>query len=296
MISIELVIIETRVELMHSESMSGDNQGLAAQVARMAPIPPEVANLICAEIQRVELPWIEEYGEYQSGGWWTVSLFNDSGDPAHVRIRDCAGTPTTLLDTMPRTRAFIEGLGLDIMWARLARLAANSFLWEHVDYGELDHSRRHRLHIPLATNSSAQLVIAGRSLNLTVGHIWRLTPANPHGVCNFYGPDRIHIIIDCYEDEALRRLLAAVQISDQEAPLLPQADGFVLSEELRGARQLLQLGFAESAERSLLRLFFKYRMPKGTPYDLIVDMYLSQGMEDAAMSWKRRKQILLGLP
>jgi hypothetical protein len=281
---------------MPSASLKVVDQELITQVARMKSVASEVTDAIRAEVQRIDPPWTEEYGDYQSGGWRTVSLFNHSGDPADVRIKDGPGAPTTLLRAMPRTQEFIEGLGLNIMWARLASLGGNSFLWEHVDYNELESIRRHRFHVPLVTNSSARLVIAGRSLNLATGNVWRLAPANPHGVCNFYGPDRIHIIVDCYEDDASRRLLSAVQIDDGDAPTLPRADQFILSKELLHAQQLLQLGFDQSAERHLLRLFFRYWMPPGMPYDLIVKMYLSAGMEDAATSWKGKKKILLGGP
>jgi hypothetical protein len=264
------------------------------QVASLATFTLESLDMVREEALRVDVPWIEEYGDHQSGGWWTVSLFNGSGVPTDVQIRDGTCVPTSLLQSMPRTRELIEGLGLKVMWVRLARLSANSFLWEHVDYGELEPVDRHRLHIPLITNQSARFVIMGRSMNLTVGNLWRLESINPHGVCNLYGPDRIHIVIDCYEDAVLRRLIEQKQLSNENALCLPSVVDSLLLQVVRDAGKLLDLGFTRAAEFHLLRLFFEYSMPVGMPYDLIVDLYAARRLDEAALSWKNRKEVMLG--
>jgi hypothetical protein len=269
------------------------NEELMNQIARLTTIPPESLAQVRSEILRVDVPWMEEYAEYQSGGWWTASLFNDSGDPADVRIRDGRCVPTSLMRGMPATRELVEGLGLRLMWARLARLSTNAFLWEHVDYNELQQVPRDRLHIPLITNSSARFVIAGRSLNLSAGHLWRLAPANPHGVCNYYGPDRIHIVIDCYEDEPMRRLTEQKQLSEDDTLHLPLAEEADLSRASRDAENLLDLGFPRAAEYRLLRLYFEYSMPVGMPYDMIVGLYASRQQAEATL-WEERKRVQLG--
>lgn len=51
---------------------------------------------------------------------------NELGDATDVTIRDCSAVPTNLLEELPYTARMLEGLGLDIMWARLARLTANN--------------------------------------------------------------------------------------------------------------------------------------------------------------------------
>ncbi|WP_371272908.1 hypothetical protein [Streptomyces albidoflavus] len=60
-----------------------------------------------------------------------------SGDPHDLVIGDGRPEPTSLLEAMPATARFLDGLGLDFMYVRLARLAPNSFLWEHRDYAEV---------------------------------------------------------------------------------------------------------------------------------------------------------------
>ncbi|MGH3774255.1 MAG: aspartyl/asparaginyl beta-hydroxylase domain-containing protein [Pseudonocardiaceae bacterium] len=239
--------------------------------------------------------WVAEYGQYQSGGWWTLSLLNDTGIPIDVTINDCDPVETTLLQRMPATRKFLSSLGLRYMWVRLARLGPNSFLWEHRDYDELSESERHRLHVPLMTNTSAALVTGGAKVHLRTGHLWRLTPTHVHGACNLLGPDRLHLILDCYADENLARVSASEQLSEADVARLPVATKAELDEHCATARSLASLGYERSAEKHLLRLFYKYALPEGCVYDLIASLYDSLDRAPEAESWRANKTVLLGL-
>jgi len=148
----------------------------------------------------------------------------------------------------------LDGLGLRMMWVRLARLGANSFLWEHVDYDELASTERYRLHIPIATNRSAYLVLRNSRVHLASGYIWRLTPTTEHGACNLYGPDRIHLVADCYADDAYARLTESASIAESDLEALPALSSFEREEHLAKATNLLQLGYRRAAEHHLLRL------------------------------------------
>ncbi len=220
---------------------------------------------------------------------------NASGDAADVTIGDCAARPTGLLGNMPATAAFLADLGLNFMWVRLARLEGNAFLWEHRDYDELDQVERHRLHIPLHTNSSAFLVTGGTKVHMAGGRIWRLTPTYAHGVCNLLGPDRIHLIADVYADDTYRRLARRPALHPAVAEPLPAADQTTLAERLETARNMATLGYTEAAERMLLRLFYTYALPEGTAYDLIAELHTSLGDMEAATRWTAAKRRLLAL-
>ncbi|KOU63675.1 aspartyl beta-hydroxylase [Streptomyces sp. WM4235] len=268
---------------------------LAGQIAQLDSVDLAHLERMRHEALTVRAPWKAEYGAYQSGGWWTTSLMNASGDAADVTIGDCAAKPTGLLAQMPATSALLDELGLNYMWVRLARLEPNAFLWEHRDYDDLDEIERHRLHIPLHTNASAFLVTGGTKVHMTGGRIWRLTPTYAHGVCNLLGPDRIHLIADVYADDTYRRLARHPSLNPDTAELLPSADHTVLAERLRAARNMAELGYTEAAERMLLRLFYTYALPEGAAYDLIAELHTSLGDMEAATRWTAAKQRLLVL-
>lgn len=268
---------------------------LAGQIAQLDAVDSTRLERIRHEALTAKAPWKAEYGAYQSGGWWTTSLMNASGDAADVTIGDCAARPTDLLSQMPATAALLAELGLNYMWVRLARLEANAFLWEHRDYDELDQIERHRLHIPLHTNTSAFLVTGGTKVHMTGGRIWRLTPTYAHGVCNLLGPDRVHLITDVYADDAYRCLAHRPTLHPDSAEPLPSADTAVLAERLQAARGMAGLGYTAAAERMLLRLFYTYALPEGAVYDLIAELHTSLGDEEAATRWTSAKRRLLAL-
>lgn len=275
---------------------SATTAAVLRQVAHLEQIDAALLERLRHEAMTVPTEWVAEYGQYQSGGWWTVSLLNDTGRPTDAAIRDCDPVETTLLQRMPVTRGFLSSLGLRYMWARLARLEPNAFLWEHRDYDELDESERHRLHVPLVTNGSATLVTGGARTHMRSGHLWRLTPTHVHGACNLLGPDRIHLVLDCYADDGLARLMANEQLSDGDVERLPVATHADLEGYLDTARALAGLGFESSAERHLLRLFYSYALPEGCTYDLISTMYASMDRIADVERWKANKAAVLGLP
>jgi hypothetical protein len=268
---------------------------VAGQIAHLDRLDPNRVERLRHEALTAPAPWTAEYGAYQSGGWWTASLMNASGNAADVRICDCAARPTDLLEAMPETAELLAGLGLSYMWVRLARLEANAFLWEHRDYDELAETERHRLHIPLHTNSSAFLVTGGTKVHMTGGRIWRLTPTYAHGVCNLLGPDRIHLIADVYADDAYGRLAERAQLPASAAEPLPTASQALLGKKLANARRLADLGFTTAAEHLLLRLFYGFALPEGTTYDLIAELHTTLGDTTAANRWNQAKSTLLAL-
>lgn len=266
----------------------------SAQIARVPLQDRAEVERVRHEVLVTTISWVAEYGLYQSGGWWTTSLVNHSGDATDVVIKDCDPRATDLLLRMPRTRQLLDRLGLSMMWVRLARLASNAFLWEHRDYGELSSAEKHRLHIPLCTNESAYLVIGGARIHLTAGSVWRLTPTYAHGVCNLYGPDRIHIVIDCYADAAFERLTSKAHLLQSDAMQLPEVSPEELETHLGTARRLLSLGYRTAAESHLLRLYYRYALPSGGAYDLIIETYDALGLAEDAATWRAKKAILLG--
>ncbi len=198
---------------------------LIQQVACADTIDLDLLDRVRHETLTIPDGWVTEYGEYQSGGWGTLSLLNQTGTATDVTITDCEPVATDLLAAMPTTRQLLSDLGLRYMWARIARLEPGSFLWEHRDYGELKSVERHRLHIPLVTSSAAYMVLGGSAVHLSAGRLWRLTPTHAHGACNRYGPPRLHLILDCYSSPELAELTNGQHLPyDAVRPLLPLTD------------------------------------------------------------------------
>ncbi|MFC3961650.1 aspartyl/asparaginyl beta-hydroxylase domain-containing protein [Nocardia jiangsuensis] len=274
-----------------------DLDGLVGQIACLGRV--DTATLERVRHEALTVPddraaWVAEYGEFQSGGWSTLSLINRSGDPRDVRIEDCSPRATSLLEQMPATREFLSSLGFRFMWVRLARLSANSFLWEHRDYQELDGSARVRLHVPLVTNSSAVLVTAGTRVQLRAGRIWVLRPTHAHGACNLLGPDRYHLLLDCYLDD---RLAAAVQdawLDAGDSDAMPTSGPEELTRRVEQALTLAGLGYHTAAEKHLLRLFYERALPEGQVYDLIADLYRRLDDPEGVRRWRTNKRLMLG--
>lgn len=265
----------------------------ARQVSRMGELDCGVLERVRHEVLTTPVPWVAEYGPYQSGGWWTASLLNETGDGADVAIRDCDPVPTELLRSMPATQRLLSALDLPYMWVRLAKLAPNSFLWEHRDYADLLTTPRQRLHIPLITNPSAALVIGGAKIHLHPGYIWRLLPTYAHGACNLLGPDRLHLVIDTYIGPRLDELSSMQRLDSEDIESLPQATEADIHESMITARGIAEMGFIQSAEKYLLRLYYRYTLPEGRIYDLITDLHRSLGWPERSELWTGLRATLL---
>lgn len=79
--------------------------------------------------------------------------------------------------------------------AILVRLTAGEGIKTHRDYGD-SLSRAHRIHIPVITNPSAELGIAGHIKHLAAGEAWEINNRKLHAVRNTGADDRIHLILD----------------------------------------------------------------------------------------------------
>jgi len=182
--------------------------------------------------------WVTSYGDYQSGGWQTLSLINATGDPADVTISgNTAPVRISLLQRMPATTALLDELGLDVWWARLAMMQPDSYLWEHRDYTEpgIANHEQYRLHLPLITSKAAYFVTAGHALHMTADGLWRINPTTAHGAVNLSGPPRLHLILDCRDSPVLDQFRAAEVLPQTSLRPLPPATPEELDQAARDA-------------------------------------------------------------
>lgn len=260
------------------------------QISQLFSVSAQSILAMKYEVQRVELPWREFYSDYQSSGWETVSLLNATGVVSDGTIRDGIGIATEALKQLPSIEKFLKDLNLKYMWVRLARLAPNSFLWEHRDYAELNDEPRLRLHLPLITNPWSQMVFPEVKVHMAVGSIWKLDPKGPHGVCNRGYSERIHLLMDCYMDPKLKML---IQNEYLETDLMLSKDSGDYKIIYQRASRMAKLGFFSAAESLLLKSFFEVRSPSGQSYDLIVRMYQEIGLSDRAHLWREKRKRFL---
>jgi len=267
---------------------------LQSQIAELTSIEPVTVQAMAREAINLDIDWTTEYSEYQSGGWKTLSLFNETGRYHDTVIKDAQAVETSLLNQMPATREFLRSLGLRYMAVRLAKLEPQAFLWEHRDYAELEPVPRKRFHLPLITNEGCRLVIGGAAVHMQRGALWMLDPTERHGACNLGHASRIHLLIDAYVDEAATRLLSNATLPIERIAVLPSAAPIEIKNAFARACKLAKLGYRRSAEALLLKTFHKYDLGEGKAYDLIVDMY--ETLEDRAQSrrWSSLKDLYLG--
>lgn len=262
---------------------------LIRQVSRLTEVDGQSLSAVQREVLSIESEWTSVYSDYHTGGWLTLSLLNSTRKATDTIIEDCEPVETDLLMEMPATRSLLKGLGFRYMWVRLAKLEPGTFFWEHRDYQELEKVNRFRIHLPVVTNESAYLILDGRRIHLPVGHLWKLDPVHRHGACNFGTEARVHMLMDCYRDEALNAHLTHESVDHAWFNPLPAPSDDDITDALARARSLALAGRDEMAELSLLKLFHTYGLEEGSSYDLVSRMYGSLGEDGKSELWQRKK-------
>lgn len=256
------------------------------------------------EVERANIPWTRHYGEYQSGGWWTCSLLGRSADARDGDVTDnLQPTVTDALEKLPVTRKLLQDMRLQYMVARLARLDPDGCLWEHKDYQDLRQIPRHRIHLPLDTNAEAFLVSGGDRFHMGLASLWTFQPTTAHGACNLGDRPRVHLILDVYEDEHLKKLLAHAPPSPSTP--MPELSAEDLAEKVRCLHGSLRSGKADADsrtrpdslkhwERAVLGLYFAFAVPEGDLYNALEHVCLDNGDPERARFWAARRQLMLG--
>ena len=248
------------------------------QISYLQSIDATLLAKMRGEILSEPLGWQEEYSEYQSGGWQTISLMNKSGKASDVRISDAIAEPTDVLSRLPATHDYLRALDLSYMWVRLANMKPGACLWEHVDYAELNDRPRLRLHVPLTEERNAYLIIRGYKVHMNFGYLWKLDPRTNHASVNQGVRDRIHMIMDCYVDEKLAALVTEEMLRDDLVVPLPRANEVTLTPPEGMSDEEVELWFK--------KLFFSYNLQEENTYSLLVKYYEKQGNAARVAHWK----------
>lgn len=262
---------------------------LTEQVSQIFRLADAQLRAVQQEVARLNTEWTNVYSDYHTGGWQTLSLLNRTSKPTDTIIEDCEPVETSLLKQMPETRALLRGLGFRYMWARLAKLEVSAFMHEHRDYQELRSVSRLRLHIPVITNPFSSIVIDRTRIHLALGYIWKLNPIHRHAAANFGKEPRVHIILDCYVDEALEALVSTETLDPICVYGLPVPSDREIEEAVTAARRMAANGEYTSAEHHILKMFHEYNLSEGFAYDLVSRMYSALGDSFRSEQWLNNK-------
>ena len=167
--------------------------------------------------------------KYTKGEDWTAISFHGYGkDPldilkpgvlkSSVKI-DTKLQYTTLNDepVMKPINEILEKLPCTYERVRFMKLVAGKVIGKHSDKIDKDIASGNivRIHVPIRTNEDVIFTLyenardkIGNEHNLKTGHFYYTDVSKPHAVRNNSNIDRIHLVVDCHANSALRTLIA----------------------------------------------------------------------------------------
>lgn len=175
---------------------------------------------------------LEKYQElstnYTEGGWSGLSLRSFGGSNFTTAKPSCMGTKwmkqhpgaekwkcvdTDLRKFCPEFDPLIEAVPGDKERIRFLRLAAHKKILPHTDRVDplFKDQQLCRIHIPIVTNEDVYFNIhtkkGASSAHLEVGHVYYLDAGDRHSVDNDGESDRIHLVLDVFQNTELDRLI-----------------------------------------------------------------------------------------
>ena len=166
--------------------------------------------------------------KYTKGEDWTAISFHGYGkDPldilkpgvlkSSVKV-DTKLQYTTLNDepVMKPINEILEKLPCTYERVRFMKLVAGKVIGKHSDKIDKDIESGNivRIHVPIRTNEDVIFTLyenardkIGNEHNLKTGHFYYTDVSKPHSVRNNSNIDRIHLVVDCHANSALRTLI-----------------------------------------------------------------------------------------
>ncbi|MBY0358627.1 MAG: aspartyl/asparaginyl beta-hydroxylase domain-containing protein [Candidatus Obscuribacterales bacterium] len=264
---------------------------MLAYISQLKTIGSTTLDSLVSQLKTAAIDWSEPYPEYASDGLKVATLLNPTGQQNNFDYRDCENPAATpLLKELTKFQDFFQASGLQIMGSRLLRLDPGTFLHEHRDFVYLEDRLRLRLHLPLITNDQAFITTPGKNIHFKRGYLWKLDPkATVHSACNFGSEVRIHLMLDCYDNQALRNLVDGEDLDEDCQFALPLLDKTSKNSLLAQAQQELDAGRLKVAEEILLRSFCQFNLGTTTSYDLLFELFqANQAYSSRIEYWQER--------
>ena len=128
---------------------------------------------------------------------------------------------TSLHEATPLNPVFkiLENLPCKYERVRFMKLEAGKVIGKHSDKIDkdlgFDDGQIVRIHVPIRTNDDVVFSLfesprakVAHEYNLKTGHYYYMDVTKPHAVRNMSEVDRIHLVVDCYVNDALRTMVA----------------------------------------------------------------------------------------
>ena len=150
----------------------------------------------------------EQFGHYHRGGWSGIALHALDGDPAKDHdVFEETMEKTPALKFAPTMERIIDSFPTEKRRVRILRLAPGKQIFWHSDFWHSIDSKMIRLHIPIVTNAKVGFQIAHEDCVWQPGELWYGDFTFPHRLENGGDADRIHLVLDLMNNDAISALL-----------------------------------------------------------------------------------------
>ena len=147
--------------------------------------------------------------KYTKGDDWTALSFHGYGSHPLDILKPGVLKSSVKIDTKLQYTSLIN---LEEM-----KLSKGKAIGKHSDKidKDIDSGKVIRVHIPIRTNKDVIFTLyesskdkKGHDHNLKTGHFYYTDVSKPHAVRNTSKEDRIHLVVDCKANSAIRSLIA----------------------------------------------------------------------------------------
>jgi len=159
------------------------------------------------------------------GNWDAISIKGYSEDIGNIlkpgvlkHISDVEDPPlrwTYLYEQneMSPVKEILSHIPAEFDRVRIMRLKAGTTIKKHTDKvdKEIKNGKLVRIHVPLKTSNDVHFYVwEGKEkyhFNLQAGKYYYIDVSKPHAVDNKANFDRLHLVVDCYNNEEITKLL-----------------------------------------------------------------------------------------
>ena len=167
--------------------------------------------------------------KYTKGDAWTAISFYGYGPETEDILKPGVLKSSVKIDTklqftkisdepvMKSIHEILKKLPCTFERVRFMKLVAGKVIGKHSDKidKDIESGKIVRVHIPIRTNEDVIFTLyenakdkIGKEHNLKTGHFYYTDVSKPHAVRNNSNTDRIHLVVDCKANSALRTLIA----------------------------------------------------------------------------------------